>query len=78
MDCDPGDAQAHTQALIEQLPRLLLPSEGQPGAVFLAPPDGGRVRGRTPDLRERILMQGDYSKRKPAAPPETIDAGRAA
>ena len=28
MECDPGDAQAHTRALIEQLPRLLDSREG--------------------------------------------------
>ena len=64
MDCDPGDAQAHTQTLIEQLPQLLDLSEGslvlfssrrQMLEVFQGV-DGG--------LRESILMQGDYSKQE--------------
>jgi ATP-dependent DNA helicase DinG len=77
MDCDPGDAQAHSQALIDSLPDLLDLLEGslvlfssrrQMLEVFQGV-DGG--------LRECILMQGDYSKQEILKRHrETIDEGR--
>jgi ATP-dependent DNA helicase DinG len=64
MDCDPGDAQAHTQALVEQLPQLLDPAEGSL-VLFSSRRQMLEVfQGVDPALRERILMQGDYSKQE--------------
>ena len=76
MDCDPGDAQAHTQALVEQLPRLLDPAEGSL-VLFSSRRQMLEVfQGVDPALRERILMQGDYSKQEILRRHrETIDAG---
>ena len=76
MDCDPGDAQAHTQALVEQLPRLLDPAEGSL-VLFSSRRQMLEVfQGVDPTLRERILMQGDYSKQEILRRHrETIDAG---
>jgi len=64
MDCDPGDAQAHTRALVEQLPHLLDPAEG--GLVLFSSRRQmlDVFQGVDPSLRERILMQGDYSKQE--------------
>ena len=77
MDCDPGDAQAHTRALIEQLPRLLQPSEGSLVLFSSRRQMVDVFEGVTPDLRERILLQGDYSKQEILRRHrETIDAGR--
>ena len=76
MDCDPGDAQAHTQALVEQLPRLLDPAEGSL-VLFSSRRQMLEVfQGVDPALRERILMQGDYSKQEILRRHrEIIDAG---
>ena len=76
MDCDPGDAQAHTQALVEQLPRLLDPAEGSL-VLFSSRRQMLEVfQGVDPTLRGRILMQGDYSKQEILRRHrETIDAG---
>jgi ATP-dependent DNA helicase DinG len=72
MDCDPGDPEAHTRSLVENLPRWLDPDEGslvlfasrrQLADVYDALPD---------DWRERIQLQGEYSKQ------ETLRRHRAA
>jgi len=64
MDCDPGDPQAHTQAIVELLPELLAGEAGslvlfssrrQLADVYEGLPDG---------FREQILRQGDYSKQE--------------
>ena len=64
MDCEPGDAPAHTAAIIELLPSLVDTAEGtlvlfssrnQMFEVFQGL--GGR-------LSDPILMQGDYSKQE--------------
>jgi ATP-dependent DNA helicase DinG len=77
MDCDPGDAAAHTQALIEQLPEILLEEEGSL-VLFSSRRQMHEVyEGLGSELDGRVLMQGDYSKqellrRHRAA----VDAGR--
>ena len=77
MDCDPGDAQAHTDALIEQLPQLLDPQEGSL-VLFSSRRQMLEVyQGLSGDLGERILMQGDYSKQEILRRHrECIDSGR--
>ena len=64
MDCDPGDVQAHTQTLIDQLPQLLDATEGSL-VLFSSRRQMLEVfQGVDAGLRERILMQGDYSKQE--------------
>jgi ATP-dependent DNA helicase DinG len=64
MDCDPGDVQAHTQTLIDQLPQLLDLTEGSL-VLFSSRRQMLEVfQGVDARLRERILMQGDYSKQE--------------
>ena len=78
MDCDPGDAQAHTDALIEQLPRILDSGEGSL-VLFSSRRQMLEVyQGLSGELGERILMQGDYSKQEILRRHrEAIDEGRA-
>jgi ATP-dependent DNA helicase DinG len=77
MDCDPGDAAAHTRALIEQLPEILVEEEGSL-VLFSSRRQMHEVyEGLGSELDGRVLMQGDYSKqellrRHRAA----VDAGR--
>ena len=77
MDCDPGDAQAHTDALIELLPQLLDPQEGSL-VLFSSRRQMLEVyQGLSGDFGERILMQGDYSKQEiMRRHRECIDSGR--
>ena len=64
MDCDPGDAQAHTEALIEQLPVILDRSEGSL-VLFSSRRQMLEVyQGLSGELGGNILMQGDYSKQE--------------
>ena len=64
MDCDPGDAQAHTDALIRQLPRILDRGEGSL-VLFSSRRQMLEVyQGLSGELGECILMQGDYSKQE--------------
>jgi ATP-dependent DNA helicase DinG len=64
MDCDPGNAQAHTDALIQQLPTLLDHSEGSL-VLFSSRRQMLEVyQGVTGAFGGRILMQGDYSKQE--------------
>ena len=76
MDCDPGDAQAHGQALIDQLPRLLDAREGSL-VLFSSRRQMLEVfQGIDGAFRELILMQGDYSKQEiMRRHREAIDAG---
>jgi ATP-dependent DNA helicase DinG len=72
MDCDPGDPEAHTHAIIEMLPELL---EGESGSLvlFSSRRQMSDVYEGLPGIwRERILRQGDYSKQ------ETLRRHRAA
>jgi ATP-dependent DNA helicase DinG len=64
MDCDPGDAPAHTEALIDQLPRLLNRGEGSL-VLFSSRRQMLEVyQGVSGELGELLLMQGDYSKQE--------------
>jgi ATP-dependent DNA helicase DinG len=64
MDCDPGDAQRHTAALIEQLPHILDASEGTL-VLFSSRRQMLDVHeGLSGELGDSILMQGDYSKQE--------------
>ena len=64
MDCEPGDAQAHTDALIQQLPTILDHSESSL-VLFSSRRQMLEVyQGVTGEFGGRILMQGDYSKQE--------------
>jgi ATP-dependent DNA helicase DinG len=64
MDCDPGDAQAHTAALIESLPTTLDHAEGNL-VLFSSRRQMLEVyQGVSGEFDGRILMQGDYSKQE--------------
>lgn len=64
MDCDPGNAQAHTDAVIRQLPTLLDHGEGSL-VLFSSRRQMLEVyQGVTGEFGGRILMQGDYSKQE--------------
>ncbi len=64
MDCDPGDAQAHTQAIVEQLPHLLDRDEGTL-VLFSSRRQMLDVhQGVTASFGDQLLMQGDYSKQE--------------
>lgn len=64
MDCDPGDAQAHTQALVDQLPLLLDLREASLVLFSSRRQMMDVYQELDPDLRELILLQGDYSKQE--------------
>jgi ATP-dependent DNA helicase DinG len=62
MDCDPSDAQAHTEALIKLLPELLNSKEGSL-VLFASRRQMEQVYdGIDPAWQQRIIMQGNYSK----------------
>lgn len=64
MDCDPGDAQAHTAALIQTLPAIVDHGEGSL-VLFSSRRQMLEVyQGVTGEFGGRILMQGDYSKQE--------------
>ena len=64
MDCDPGDAQAHTNALIEQLPGILDQKEGSLVLFSSRRQMQDVCQGLGGEFARRILMQGDYSKQE--------------
>lgn len=64
MDCEPGDAEAHSAAMIEQLPNLLN-SEEASLVLFSSRRQMLEVyQGLPAQWREGILMQGDGSKQE--------------
>ncbi|KAA1187945.1 ATP-dependent DNA helicase DinG [Pseudohalioglobus sediminis] len=64
MDCEPGDAQAHTDAIVATLPDILQPDEGSL-VLFSSRRQMLDVHeGLAATLGERILLQGDYSKQE--------------
>jgi ATP-dependent DNA helicase DinG len=76
MDCDPGDAQAHTDALIAQLPQVLDPGEGSLVLFSSRRQMLDVYQGVSAALGEKLLMQGDYSKQEILRRHrEAIDAG---
>jgi ATP-dependent DNA helicase DinG len=62
MDCDPGDPQAHTQALIDCLPEWLDENEGSLVLFSSRRQLNDVYDGLDDNWRSRILLQGDYSK----------------
>ena len=64
MDCDPGDAQAHTDALITQLPQILDRSEGSLVLFSSRRQMVDVYHGLSAEFGELILLQGDYSKQE--------------
>ena len=77
MDCDPGDAERHTEALIDQLPQLLDLSEGSLVLFSSRRQMLDVYQGLSGELGDAILMQGDYSKQEILRRHrQTIDEGR--
>lgn len=64
MDCDPGDAQAHTEALINQLPQLLDRGEGSLMLFSSRRQMVDVYHGLSGEFGEMILLQGDSSKQE--------------
>lgn len=64
MDCDPGDAQAHTRAIVALLPGLLNPAEGSLVLFSSRRQMLDVYEELSGTLGERILVQGDYSKQE--------------
>ncbi len=64
MDCDPSDAQAHTDAIIALLPGLLDRSEGSLVLFSSRRQMLDVYHGVSTDLGDLLLMQGDYSKQE--------------
>lgn len=64
MDCDPGDAAAHTAAIVELLPQIVDEREGTL-VLFSSRHQMLEVyQGLSGRIGEPILMQGDYSKQE--------------
>ena len=77
MDCDPGDAQAHTEALIERFPHILDQNEGSLVLFSSRRQMQDVYQGLSGEFRGRILMQGDYSKQEILRRhKEAVDGGR--
>lgn len=76
MDCDPSDATAHTQALIELLPKLLNESEGSL-VLFASKRQMEEVYdGIETSWQQRVIMQGSYPKHEIIRMHrEAVDAG---
>jgi ATP-dependent DNA helicase DinG len=77
MDCDPGDAEAHTAAIVALLPGLLDPGEASL-VLFSSRRQMQEVCDGVRDgLETTILMQGDGSKQEILRQHrEAVDAGR--
>lgn len=77
MDCDPSDAQAHTEALVAMLPDILDPGQGSLVLFSSRRQMQDVYQGLITDLRDRVLLQGDYSKHEILRRHrEAIDAGQ--
>jgi ATP-dependent DNA helicase DinG len=76
MDCDPGDAPAHTAALIELLPQLLEPRAGSLVLFSSRRQMHDVYEGLPAPWPGRVLMQGDHSKQETLRRHrEAVDAG---
>ena len=64
MDCDPGNAQAHTDALIEQLPHIIDSREGTLTLFSSRRQMLDVYQGLAGEFRGGVLMQGDHSKQE--------------
>jgi ATP-dependent DNA helicase DinG len=62
MGCDPGNPEAHTRALVDNLPRWLDPGEGSLVLFSSRRQLGDVYEGLPAEWQSRILVQGDYSK----------------
>jgi len=62
MDCDPGQPEQHTQALVEMLPQWLDASKGSLVLFSSRRQLQDVYEGIAADWQARILLQGDYSK----------------
>ena len=77
MDCDPSDAQAHTEALIERFPHILDQNEGSLVLFSSRRQMQDVYQGVSGEFSGRILMQGDYSKQEILRRhKEAVDGGR--
>ena len=64
MDCDPGDAQAHTAALVDMLPQILVPQDGSLVLFSSRRQMQDVYQGLGGEFAARISMQGDCSKQE--------------
>lgn len=64
MECEPGDAQAHTHAIIAALPDLLQRDEGSLVLFSSRRQMLDVYEGVASAMGERILVQGDHSKQE--------------
>lgn len=64
MDCEPGDVEGHTNAIIGLLPQILDPGEGSLVLFSSRRQMLDVYHGVTGALGDRLLMQGDYSKQE--------------
>ena len=64
MPCEPGDAQAHTEAIVALLPDLLDRSEGSLVLFSSRRQMQDVYHGVKAVFGEQLLMQGDYSKQE--------------
>ncbi len=64
MDCEPGDAEAHTAAIITQLPQILGRDEGSLVLFSSRRQMLDVYNGLSGEFAGGILMQGDYSKQE--------------
>jgi ATP-dependent DNA helicase DinG len=77
MDCDPGDPERHTRALIAQLPEVLDLSEASLVLFSSRRQMLDVYDGLSGQLGDHILMQGDYSKQEILRRHrEAVDRGR--
>ncbi len=76
MPCEPSDAEAHTEALIDMLPELLSRKEGSL-VLFASRRQMEQVfEGITLEWQQRIIMQGHYPKHEVLRMhKEAVDAG---
>jgi ATP-dependent DNA helicase DinG len=64
MDCEPGNAQAHTEEIIALLPRLLDLDEGSLVLFSSRRQMLDVYHGANAALESKVLMQGDFSKQE--------------
>ena len=62
LNCDPGDARAHTAAIVELLPQLLDPAEASLMLFSSRRQMRDVLEGLEPEWCDRVLCQDDYQK----------------
>ncbi len=76
MDCDPSDPDAHTEALVAMLPRLLSEDTGSLILFSSKKQMEAVYEGLSVDWQQRIIMQGSYPKHEMLRMhKEAVDAG---